>query len=190
MVVDEVVAEALRVPGQIDGRLFVAGCAERMAQVFTGLRGTDPARGADVDVLVRILDQLWDFDLEGSAFTIRVTELEGFFELAPSDNELLDAVDIYSFYAILVARYACLYRSSGDVEDSVRCAHAALTALGQLDQNLSGSQFFADEKQRQAQLIPMSRDETPRGIDAEQLRNDDRKASYERLVAIQGRIMA
>ncbi|MFF3453710.1 hypothetical protein ACFYXH_05130 [Streptomyces sp. NPDC002730] len=63
MVVDEAVAAALRVQPQAHVEAFVASCAERMAQVFTGLRGDDLARSGDVDVVIRLLDDLWDSEI-------------------------------------------------------------------------------------------------------------------------------
>ncbi|MCH0570991.1 hypothetical protein I3F60_17300 [Streptomyces sp. MUM 136J] len=185
MVVDEAVAESLRGGKRIRLAVFVASCTERMAQLFTGLRGVDPVRAEDVDLYLTILEELWSLDLPDKAFSTRMEALQGFVELQPSEEELVDVGDIYAFYGVLCMRYAVLYRACGDVEDTVRCAHAALTALGQLDRNIPHSAFFEGEGefQRRAMLVDT---DTERSL--LQLRDDDRAASRERLLAVNSRL--
>lgn len=188
MVVDEGVASALRRPGDTNTRLFVAGCAERMAQLFTGLRGGDPERAADVDLFVLALDELWDSRSLDEVFATRLASLEAFPELQPDEVELASVADIYSFYAVVVARHACAYRASGAAEDALRCAHAALTAMGQLDQNIAGGAFMAQEYDCQAREINYGRRNGSADIESRQLRSTDQGVGVERLAAISNRL--
>ena len=185
MVVDPVVAESLR--GSEPARLatFVASCTERMAQLFTGLRGGDPGRAEDIDLYLQILDELWLLDMAGSVFAERIEKLEQFAELQPSEEGLVDVVDIYAFYGVLCMRYAVLCRATGDAEEAVRCAHASLAALGQLDQNIPQSSFFDGEREYQYRV--MLDDATIPNL-LLQLRNEDRDASRERLIAVNSRL--
>ena len=185
MVVDAAVAESLRRGERVRGAVFVASCTERMAQLFTGLRGGDPIRAEDVDLYLAILEELWSQNLPDRVFSARMKALQGFAELQPSEEELVDVGDIYAFYGVLCMRYAVLYRANSDVEDAVRCAHVALTALGQLDRNIPQSAFFESESesQRRAMLVDI---DTERPL--LQLRDDDRAASRERLLAVSSRL--
>ena len=185
MVVDEAVAAAIRRQSQDQIATFVASCAERMAQVFTGLSADDPARNGDADAVIRIVGDLWSPAISSAAFRDYVTSLEGFRELEPSDEEIVDVAGIYTFYSVLVLRYAVLYRSGADVEDALKCAHASLTAMGQLDQNLRGAEFLAQEAELQRHVSSLS----DRDADfIQRLRDHDRAVSQERLAAIKSRM--
>ncbi|GAA2148319.1 hypothetical protein GCM10009760_40220 [Kitasatospora kazusensis] len=185
MVVDEAVAESVRAAERVTLAVFGASCAERMAQLFTGLRGGDPNRTGDVDLFLEILDELWNLDLEGSIFSARVDALQEFAELQPSEEGLVDVDDIYAFYSVLCMRYAVLYRVSGDAEEALRCAHASLTALGQLDRNMSETAFFEGEHECQRRI---TLGDTVVDDSLQQLRNSDREASRERLIAVSSRL--
>lgn len=185
MVVDEAVAATVRGQSQAQVATFVASCAERMVQIFTGLSGDDPARNGDVDVVIRLVEDLWDPAISATAFQDYVMALEGFRELASSDEEIVDVVGTYSFYSVLVLRYAALYRSSADAEDALKCAHASLTAMGQLDQNLPGAEFFTQEAEFQLRVSSLG--DRVAGL-VQRLRDSDRAVSQERLVAIKGRL--
>lgn len=104
-VVSQDVADGLRTGEPERIAMFTASCAERMAQLFTGLRGDDPGRAGDVEILLEVLDELWDIRLVGSAFTARVGQLERFVEVVRADDgeQLNTAVDTYAFYALLSA---------------------------------------------------------------------------------------
>ena len=185
MVVAEAVAAAIRGQSQAQVATFVASCAERMTQVFTGLSGDDPARSGDADVVIRLVEDLWDPAIPAAAFQDYVTSLEGFQELEPRDEEIVDVVGIYTFCSVLVLRYAALYRSSADAEDALKCAHVSLTAMGQLDQNLQDAEFFAQETELQRHVSSLG----GRGANSiQRLRDNDRAVSRQRLVAIQGRL--
>ena len=149
MVVDEAVAATIRRQSQAQVATFVASCAERMAQVFTGLSGDDPARYGDADIVVRLVEELWNPAIPPVDFRDYVTSLEGFREFEPSDDVIVDVAGIFTFCAVLVLRYAALYRFSANVEDALECAHVSLTAMGLLDQNIQGAEFFAQEAELQ-----------------------------------------
>ncbi|MFE9457981.1 hypothetical protein [Streptomyces californicus] len=91
-----------------------------MAQLFTGLRGGDDAHAEDVDLYLQILDELWAPSTTGNVFAARMEALEEFPELQPFEEGLVDAADIYAFYAVPCMRYAVLCRTNGDPEDAVR----------------------------------------------------------------------
>jgi uncharacterized protein YjaG (DUF416 family) len=190
VVVDDRVVAALRESSAADTCVFVAGCAERMAQVFTGLQGDDPARKADVELLLRVLDDLWDIRRPAETFLAVKASLEEFPELRPGDEELIDVADVYSFYGVLIARHACAYRASGDVDDAVGVAHAALTAMGQLDQGLGTDSCFADENERQLQSALSARDGGPAGAGLRRTRAADQAVSRARLSVIRDRLTA
>ncbi|WP_158707508.1 hypothetical protein [Streptomyces sp. NRRL F-2799] len=115
--------------------------------------------------------------------------LEGFQELEPSDEEIVGVAGIYAFYSILALRYASLYRSSAESEDALKCAHACLTAMGQLDQNLTGAEFFAQEAESQRRAISERPLDDLNSGHLSQLRECDRTVGRERLVAIQSRLV-
>jgi hypothetical protein len=89
-------------------------------------------------------------------------------------------VDIYSFYGCLVLLYATKCAAAGgDAEAAVSCAHASLTAMGQLDQNAAGSTNFLDEQARQKATIAGVRN----GDSPARIRDGDRMAARN-LVAV------
>ncbi len=114
--------------------------------------------------------------------------LEGFQELETSDEEVVEVAGIYTFYSILTLRYATLYRSSANSEDALKCAHACLTAMGQLDQNLPGVTFFTQEAECQRRAISEFPLEDSNASHLSRLRECDRTVGRERLVAIQSRL--
>ncbi|MEU1304805.1 hypothetical protein [Streptomyces shenzhenensis] len=188
MVVDEAVAATLREHSQGQVATFVASCAERMMQVFTGLCGDDPARSSDADFIVRVVEDLWNPEIPAYRFREYVDSLEGFQELEPSDEEIVGVAEIYSFYSVLALRYAALYRSNIDTEDALKCAHACLTSMGQLDQNLPSAEFFTQEAESQRRAISAPALGALSANLLSQLREGDRLASRERLAAIKSRL--
>ncbi|MEV6547818.1 hypothetical protein AB0M57_03805 [Streptomyces sp. NPDC051597] len=145
MLVETDVTEGLETKGHDATRIYAAACVERMAQIFTGFRGSDPGREADVDFFVTLAQRLWDLDdpIEGAVDA--VDALEEFQEMQPTETGLTATVDIYCFYSVLALRYAVLCAASGDPAEAVRCGHAILTAMGQMDQNTPGGEFRAGE---------------------------------------------
>lgn len=182
---DAAVAELLRAGNPAWSAAFAASCAERMAQLFTGLRGGDPGRADDVDLYVEVLDELWNPDAASSAFAERVAALDRFAELRPSEEGLVDVADIYAFYGVLCLRYAVLCRATGDPEEAVRCAHASLTAVGQLDRNVPHSSLFEAERHHQRRWL-LAGAALPGSL--RRLREEDRDASLERLLAVNSRL--
>ncbi|MFF5981430.1 hypothetical protein ACFY78_21525 [Streptomyces olindensis] len=185
---DETVAVSLKGQSQHHVAIFVASCAERMVQLFTGLLGADSRRISDVDTVVRLQGMLWDMDAPADSFQAHVTSLDGFQELLPSDEEISDVVGIYSFYSVLSLRYAALYRASGQVEDALKCAHACLTGMGQLDQNLPESLHFAHEGDLQQQTVFMPQLEATNSAVLSRLKERDRAVGRKRLEAIRNRM--
>ncbi|MFE0191600.1 hypothetical protein [Streptomyces sp. NPDC058989] len=148
--VDEAVTEVLRGVDGTTVRLYVAACAERMAPLFVGLRVGAAGRDADVDFYAESVRDLWCADRPLSDAAERVRALERFPELQPRDEEVTDVAGTYAFFAALVLRYALLANGSGSPADAVSCGHAALTAMGMLDQNVVDAGFRAQEHGLQA----------------------------------------
>lgn len=188
MVVNEAVAATIRGHSYAQVATFVASCAERMVQIFTGLCGDDPARSVDVDFVVHAVEDLWKPEVPSESFRGHMETLEGFQELETSDEQVVEVAGIYTFYSILALRYATLYRSSANSEDALKCAHACLTAMGQLDQNLPGVTFFTQEAECQRRAISESPLEDSNASHLSRLRECDRTVGRERLVAIQSRL--
>jgi hypothetical protein len=182
MVVAVDVSDALLAGEPARAAVFVASCAERMAQLFTGLRGNDPGRAADVELYLKYLNDLWAVDLPGETFDGRAAVLEGFPELVPSEEGLTEDADIDAFSAVLCVRYAVLFRATGDPQQAVQCAHASLTSMGLADQNLPGSDLFSAEQEYQRRTISSSYDEES----LSRLREEDRAIGLERLITIHG----
>jgi hypothetical protein len=145
------VAEALRDSGSEVIRLYVAACAERMAPLFIGLRAGVPGREADLDFCVRSVHDLWHPGQPLADAAERVSVLERFPEHQPSEEGgITNVADTYAFFGVLVLRHALLANGTGDARDAVACGHAALTAMGMLDQNLAGAGFSAEEQRLQS----------------------------------------
>ncbi|MEU1484696.1 hypothetical protein [Streptomyces sp. NPDC005752] len=149
--VEEAVATTLRNGDGDTVRLYVAACVERMAPLFVGLRAGGGGREGDVDLYAESVHDLWHVDRPLSDAEERVRVLERFPELRQKDDEVItDVVGIYAFFAALVLRHALPANGSGNPEDAVSCGHAALTAMGMLDQNVVGTGFRAQEHRLQS----------------------------------------
>jgi hypothetical protein len=185
VVVDEDVATALTVQPQESTSLFVAGCAERMVQMATGLWEASPGRLEDTERVLALVDDLWDLAAPAERFRVHAESLSELPDLQPPEDDevVVTAADTYSFYAALVLRYAASYRAYHESEDALRCAHACLSAMGQLDGNTPGAAFFDEEMRRQRDvLVP---EDTPGG--STQDREEDRAVGLARLTAVRGR---
>ncbi|MGP3732741.1 hypothetical protein ACTWJ9_05900 [Streptomyces sp. GDS52] len=148
--VEGAVAEALRNEHGAVIRLYVAACAERMAPLFVGLRAGAPGREVDLDLSTESVRDLWCVDRPFTDVAERVRLLERFPELQPIEEGMTDAADTYAFFAVLCLRYALLAHGSGNAADAVSCGHAALTAMGVLDQNAAGAGLLAEEQRLQS----------------------------------------
>ncbi|MYU56266.1 hypothetical protein GTY53_30880 [Streptomyces sp. SID7805] len=112
--------------------LFAASCAERMAQLFTGVVGTDPARAADVELVVDCLDRLWSTAAthpweELADRLLRLPELAG--------EEVPDGLYSYAYEAAGALHYACKYRETHDTTHIESCCNHVLNA----------AEFISDE---------------------------------------------
>ncbi|MET7422492.1 DUF416 family protein [Dactylosporangium sp. NPDC005555] len=150
MLVDQDTVVKLERADRAGRRIFVAGCTERMAPIFTGVRGMHHERALDVERYVGALDALWDA-AEPEAFKGHFEEIERFEEFEdPEDDDVSDIGDVYAFYAALTLRYALSCVTSSDLESAVKCGHVALTAMGQFDQAAPSASFMQDERRYQA----------------------------------------
>ncbi|MFD7618188.1 hypothetical protein [Streptomyces sp. NPDC059802] len=120
-----------------------------MAPLLVGLRAGGVGREADLDFYMESVRDLWCADRPLADASERVHVLEQFPELQPSDEGISDAVGTYTFFAALVLRYALLADASGSADDAGSCGHAALTAMGMLDQNVKGAAFRNEEERLQ-----------------------------------------
>ncbi|NUT50534.1 MAG: hypothetical protein HOV94_24985 [Saccharothrix sp.] len=168
--------------------IFVAGCAERMAQVFTGLSGGDATRRADIDAVIRLVDDLWVVAGPGDLFRSHLESLKALSEFKSRGEEIVDVADIYAFYSALALRYAVVYRLSSDVAVVLKCAHVCLTATGQLDRNIPGASFFAQELELQRGATSVDSGNAGLVAPVTHLRMRDKEVSRERLAAIRGRL--
>jgi hypothetical protein len=124
----------------------VAGCAERVAQVFAGIRGIDPHRVLDVVYLLGVLDDLWlTAGVVPSRFEEHVMALLAFPELVPPDEDIIGTADVAAVYAALVVLHAAEFRATGDIDEALSCASATLTFLEMVDQNAVGSRLCDQE---------------------------------------------
>ncbi|MEV6350796.1 hypothetical protein [Actinoplanes sp. NPDC051851] len=185
MVVDEETVQALRGGGGLLARIFAASCAERLAQVFCAVRAPDPSRADDIAYVVETLEYLWDLELQNGIFDERREHLLSFVELQPNDLGFTQVDDIYSFYGCLVLMYATkCAATAGDPEAAISCAHASLTAMGQLDQNIEVPRYFSSEKDRQrATIVGVGN-----RIQLDRIRDDDRIVTQGIVREIQGRM--
>jgi hypothetical protein len=151
VVVDKSVADALAAGNAEQRRIFVAGCAERMAQLFGAVRSAEGDRADDIVAYVESVNALWDADTSAEAFQAAIDRLDQFPELQ-DDDELIEVADTYAFYSVLTLLYALRCVASDDPQNGVKCAHAALTAMGQLDRNVPAAQLMDQERQRQREV--------------------------------------
>ncbi|WP_234437155.1 hypothetical protein [Streptomyces maremycinicus] len=148
--VEKAVAQALH-----DGSgevicLYAAACAERMAPLFIGLRAEVPGREADLDFYAQSVSDLWHTDRPLADAAERVHLLEQFPELQPDREETItDVADTYAYFAVLTLRHAMAAHHSRNADDAASCGHAALTAMGMLDQNVAGAGHLAEEQRLQ-----------------------------------------
>ncbi|WP_258319029.1 hypothetical protein [Streptomyces griseorubiginosus] len=173
------VAEALHDGGAEAIRRYVAACTERMAPLFVGLRAGAHGREADLDFYVASVRDLWCADQPLVDAVDRVDLLERFPELQPHEDGITGVADTYAFFAVLCLRYALPAHGSGSAADAVSCGHAALTAMGMLDQNIAGAGFLAEE--RRLQSVSLSGD-------ASDLWDASVASGRERFRAVSGRL--
>lgn len=188
MVVDEEVVQALGEVDRLGLRVFVASCAERFSQVFCLLRASDTIRAADVDHFVETLIDLWDTESLSDVLDNRRSQLVAFPELQPNELGFTKVEDVYSFYSVLVTMYAVESAGAGSSEKAVRSAHAALNAMGQLDQNVPSGFFFDGENDRQLEIVRYLTNLGSESIDIAEVRAGDQVISRHRGEVILARV--
>jgi hypothetical protein len=157
-----------------------------VAQIFTGLRGDDPGRAADVEVTLRLLDDLWDASVASEVFHAHNISLAAFPELTQfgGDVELIDSDEIFATYAIEILHYAASFRSTDDVGEALECAHMSLTLTDLMDQNnLTENSFDQESQKQQSDLAVVIDDEAEPDI-AVGLRTRDRTIGRARYLAV------
>lgn len=163
-------------------RLFVAGCAERMAQLFTGIRGVQDWRSHDVEVFIASLDKIWGGSLPETCAPF-LRDVERFEEFEPSEEGLSDTAEIYAAYSALTLRYAlsCVVRD--DSTFAVKCGHVILTAMGQMDRAVS-SNLLEEERRFQTRCgVP-----SLSGSDPDEFRRECQESARGRLQVLLSRL--
>ncbi|BEL11700.1 hypothetical protein Q0Z83_098910 [Actinoplanes sichuanensis] len=164
-------------------RAFVAGCAERVAQIFTGLRGPQISRSLDVETFVNALYSLWS-GVSVTTYSRLLEQVERFEEFEPSEEGISDTAEIYAMYSALALRYALACAASDDPEFAVKCGHVMLTAMEQMDSAVPGNSFAEEERRFQA------RDHVTRVYEAEgsDLREECQASARKRYEALAARL--
>jgi hypothetical protein len=167
--------------------VFAASCAERMAQVATGLLAESGDREDSAEVCVDTVDALWSRASGSSDVGLRPELFDEFPELQPHEEGLNDAADIYAVYSLLTLKYAAQCASGEGASAAKRCAHIALTAMGQLARNSDHPQLFDGEIQAQGDLVRSLMSDAS-AVDIASLRAADRAVGRSRLAALISRI--
>ncbi|WP_328414324.1 hypothetical protein OG542_28070 [Streptomyces violaceus] len=131
---EPVIAEFIQRASSGQIRAFVASCAERMAQLFTGVVGTDVTRSQDVDSAIHCLDLLWQSQPQVSWGEI-VADLGSLPELAGDEEP--PGLLAYAYDAAATLYYAARYRETGSVVDAVSCSNHALNSAEYISEELA-----------------------------------------------------
>ncbi|WP_377266762.1 hypothetical protein [Peterkaempfera sp. SMS 1(5)a] len=148
--VQDAVVEQLQTAGEEVVRLYAAACVERMAPLFIGLQAGEAGREADLDFYVQSVGALRNVDRPLPDAADRTRRLEQFPEFQQTETGITSIIGTYTFFAGLTLRYALLANGSGNVDHAVSCGHTALTAMGMLDQNVTGTAFLSEEQRLQS----------------------------------------
>ncbi|MDK1343918.1 hypothetical protein QNO09_11480 [Streptomyces sp. 378] len=119
-------------PSQI--RTFVASCAERMAQLFTGVVGMDATRSLDVESAIDCLDLLWKPQSQAS-WGEKVEKLGALPELVGEEEP--SGLLAYAYDAAATLYYAAKYRETGSIVDAVSCSNHALNSAEFVSEELA-----------------------------------------------------
>ncbi|WP_245796377.1 hypothetical protein [Actinacidiphila alni] len=115
-------------------KVFAASCAERMAQLFTGVVGRDAERLSDVELAIRCMERLWEFEADG-----QWDELSQSFESLPElsgEDEPMGAL-AYAYDSAACLYYASVYRGTLDSVNVQYCSNHALNGAGFMSGELS-----------------------------------------------------
>ncbi|MBY8868819.1 hypothetical protein [Streptomyces sennicomposti] len=118
-------------PGQMG--IFVASCAERMAQLFTGLVGANAERSQDVELAIRCMDLLWQSQPQISWDEI-VESFSSLPELAGDEEP--PGLLAYAYDAAATLYYAARYRATGNLVDVTSCSNHALNSAEYISEEL------------------------------------------------------
>ncbi|MFW6638498.1 hypothetical protein ACOALZ_00485 [Nocardiopsis algeriensis] len=128
-------------------QVFVASCAERMVQLFTGVVGADPSRSQDVELVLRCMDLLWSPD-SNKPWALVAEEIYLLPELAGDEEP--PGLLLYAYNAAAALYYATKYREAGDLESVISCCNHALNSAEFISEQLDdGVDRFIIEVERQ-----------------------------------------
>lgn len=167
--------------------VFVASCAERMAQVATGLLAEKGDREDSIKICVDMVEALWLTASGGVPVEMHPELFDGFPELQPHEEGLSDPFDIHAVYSLLTLKYATQCALGEGRSAAHRCAHIALTAMDQMARNSTTPRAFEEEI-----AVQSERARSLRGnfyeINISSLRERDRAVSRSRLTDLLARI--
>lgn len=135
--------------GASSGRMwiFVASCAERMAQLFTGLVGANPERSQDVELVIHCMDLLWQSQPQTSWDQI-ADNFSSLPELAGDEEP--PGLLAYAYDAAATLYYAARYRETGNLVDVTSCSNHALNSAEYISEELAdGVDRYEIELQKQ-----------------------------------------
>ncbi|KOG90572.1 hypothetical protein [Streptomyces varsoviensis] len=152
-------------------RIFVASCAERTAQLFTGLIGANGERSQDVELAIRCMDLLWQSQPQISWDEI-AESFSSFPEL--TGDEEPPGLLAYAYDAAAMLYYAARYRAAGKLADVISCSNHALNSAEYISEELEdGVDRYEIELQNQVDDIALlSQTGNPDDHDSIQLMRD------------------
>lgn len=167
--------------------IFVASCAERMAQLFTGLIGSDVARPQDVELVIRCLDVLWLPNPLRSSLEEMVGQIGSFPELMGDEEPL--GLMAYAYDAVATLYYAARYQTGGDLTDVISCSNHALNSASYVSDELDDGvdRYEIESRNQKADMAILLRLHGSDGRDSVQvIRDRARELSRERLFELTG----
>lgn len=127
--------------------IFVACCAERTAQLFTGLVGSDIGRSQDVDLAIHCLDLLWENAPQVSWGEI-AERISVFPELVGDEEP--PGLLAYAYDAAATLYYAVKYRDTGCLTNMISCSSHALNSAEYISEELDdGVDRYENERRNQ-----------------------------------------
>ncbi|WP_217281411.1 hypothetical protein [Kibdelosporangium persicum] len=131
-----------------------------MAQLFTGLVGSDVARAQDADMAIRYLDLLWQSQPQISWGEI-AENIRSFPELAGDEEP--PGLLAYAYDAAATLHYAAKYRETGDLVDVISCSNHALNSAEYISEELDDGvdRYEIELRNQEADIASLSRTEDP-----------------------------
>jgi hypothetical protein len=141
-------------------KIFVASCAERMGQLFTGLAGAGAGRSQDVDLAIRCLDLLWQSQPQIS--WDEIAESVGSLPELTGDEEPPGLL-AYAYDAAATLHYAAKYRATGNVVDVTSCSNHALNSAEYISEELDDGvdRYGIELRNQEADIILLSQTGSP-----------------------------